>query len=203
MISRRTAERHVQDVYARIGVSSRAAAALFAMEHDLLSDGLVGLPMRAGGPGDPPGTATRPQEETQMEPKDVVRRFIDEYQTAGDRRAWTRSSIRTSSTTAARRASLPEPRRAPAVRRVPRGLFRLPGDDPRQLAEGDKVVTRKVFQARTTARFRASPPPAGGPDPRDRHRPGGRRPDRRALELCRPARPACPAWRDTGSLVLH
>jgi DNA-binding CsgD family transcriptional regulator len=36
-ISRRTAEHHVQDVYARIGVSSRAAAALFAMEHDLLS----------------------------------------------------------------------------------------------------------------------------------------------------------------------
>jgi DNA-binding NarL/FixJ family response regulator len=39
VISRRTAERHVQDVYDRIGVSSRAAAALFAMEHDLLKDG--------------------------------------------------------------------------------------------------------------------------------------------------------------------
>jgi HD-GYP domain-containing protein (c-di-GMP phosphodiesterase class II) len=37
VISRRTAERHVQDVYARIGVSSRAAAALFALEHDLLA----------------------------------------------------------------------------------------------------------------------------------------------------------------------
>jgi HD-GYP domain-containing protein (c-di-GMP phosphodiesterase class II) len=37
VISRRTAERHVQDVYARIGVSSRAGAALFAMEHDLLA----------------------------------------------------------------------------------------------------------------------------------------------------------------------
>jgi DNA-binding NarL/FixJ family response regulator len=37
VISRRTAERHVQDVYARIGVSSRAAAALFAMEHDPLA----------------------------------------------------------------------------------------------------------------------------------------------------------------------
>src|SRR5438067_9184942 len=36
VISRRTAEHHVQDVYARIGVSSRAAAALYAMEHDLL-----------------------------------------------------------------------------------------------------------------------------------------------------------------------
>jgi DNA-binding NarL/FixJ family response regulator len=39
VISRRTAERHVQDLYARIGVSSRAAAALFAMEHDLLKNG--------------------------------------------------------------------------------------------------------------------------------------------------------------------
>lgn len=37
VISRRTAERHVQDVYARIGASSRAAAALFAMENDLLA----------------------------------------------------------------------------------------------------------------------------------------------------------------------
>jgi DNA-binding NarL/FixJ family response regulator len=35
-ISPRTAEHHVQDVYLRIGVSSRAAAAMFAMEHDLL-----------------------------------------------------------------------------------------------------------------------------------------------------------------------
>jgi HD-GYP domain-containing protein (c-di-GMP phosphodiesterase class II) len=38
-ISRRTAEHHVQDIYERIGVSSRAGAALFAMEHDLLRDG--------------------------------------------------------------------------------------------------------------------------------------------------------------------
>ena len=36
VISPPTAEHHVQDIYARIGVSSRAAAALFAMEHDLL-----------------------------------------------------------------------------------------------------------------------------------------------------------------------
>jgi HD-GYP domain-containing protein (c-di-GMP phosphodiesterase class II) len=36
VISPRTAEHHVQDVYARIGVSSRAAAALYAMEHGLL-----------------------------------------------------------------------------------------------------------------------------------------------------------------------
>ncbi len=35
-ISPRTAERHVQDVYLRIGVSSRAAAAIYAMQHGLL-----------------------------------------------------------------------------------------------------------------------------------------------------------------------
>ncbi len=35
-ISRRTAEHHVQSTYAKIGVTSRSAAALFAIEHDLL-----------------------------------------------------------------------------------------------------------------------------------------------------------------------
>jgi DNA-binding NarL/FixJ family response regulator len=37
VISPRTAEHHVQDLYARIGMSSRAAAALYAMEHGLLT----------------------------------------------------------------------------------------------------------------------------------------------------------------------
>jgi DNA-binding NarL/FixJ family response regulator len=36
VVSPRTAEHHVQHIYAKIGVSSRAAAALFAMEHGLL-----------------------------------------------------------------------------------------------------------------------------------------------------------------------
>jgi HD-GYP domain-containing protein (c-di-GMP phosphodiesterase class II) len=36
VISPRTAEHHVQDVYTRIGVSTRAGAALYAMEHGLL-----------------------------------------------------------------------------------------------------------------------------------------------------------------------
>jgi HD-GYP domain-containing protein (c-di-GMP phosphodiesterase class II)/DNA-binding CsgD family transcriptional regulator len=36
VISRKTVGRHVENVYAKLGVSSRAAAALFAMEHRLL-----------------------------------------------------------------------------------------------------------------------------------------------------------------------
>jgi HD-GYP domain-containing protein (c-di-GMP phosphodiesterase class II) len=36
-ISRRTAEHHVQHIYDKIGVSTRAAAVLFALEHDLLT----------------------------------------------------------------------------------------------------------------------------------------------------------------------
>ncbi len=35
-ISRRTAEHHVQHIYAKVGVSTRAAAALFAMEHGFI-----------------------------------------------------------------------------------------------------------------------------------------------------------------------
>ena len=37
-ISARTAEHHVQDIYAKIGVSSRAGAAMFAMQHRLVED---------------------------------------------------------------------------------------------------------------------------------------------------------------------
>jgi DNA-binding NarL/FixJ family response regulator len=36
VVSTRTAEHHVQDIYLKIGTSSRAAAALFAAEHQLL-----------------------------------------------------------------------------------------------------------------------------------------------------------------------
>ena len=38
MISRRTAEHHVQNIYAKVGVSSRAGLALFAHEHHLVAD---------------------------------------------------------------------------------------------------------------------------------------------------------------------
>ena len=36
VISTRTAEHHVQDIYLKIGTSTRAGAALYAMEHGLL-----------------------------------------------------------------------------------------------------------------------------------------------------------------------
>jgi DNA-binding NarL/FixJ family response regulator len=36
-ISPRTAEHHVSHIYTKVGVTSRAAAALFAMEHGLIS----------------------------------------------------------------------------------------------------------------------------------------------------------------------
>ena len=38
-ISVKTADRHVQNAYAKIGVSTRASAALFAMEHGLATWG--------------------------------------------------------------------------------------------------------------------------------------------------------------------
>jgi DNA-binding NarL/FixJ family response regulator len=38
VISPRTAEHHVQHIYGKIGVSTRAAAAMFAMQHGLLRD---------------------------------------------------------------------------------------------------------------------------------------------------------------------
>lgn len=38
-ISVKTADRHIQNLYAKIGVSSRAAATMFAMEHDMVAWG--------------------------------------------------------------------------------------------------------------------------------------------------------------------
>lgn len=43
-ISGKTADNHVQHVYAKIGVSTRAAAAVFAMEHGLLQWGELPIP---------------------------------------------------------------------------------------------------------------------------------------------------------------
>jgi len=45
-ISAKTADRHLQNAYAKIGVSTRAAAALFAMQHGLTSWGELPIPDR-------------------------------------------------------------------------------------------------------------------------------------------------------------
>jgi HD-GYP domain-containing protein (c-di-GMP phosphodiesterase class II) len=45
-ISTKTADHHVQHAYAKIGVSTRAAAAVFAMEHGLLLWGELPIPAR-------------------------------------------------------------------------------------------------------------------------------------------------------------
>jgi DNA-binding NarL/FixJ family response regulator len=42
VISRRTAEHHVQHIYAKVGVSSRAGLALFVHEHDLIAESPAG-----------------------------------------------------------------------------------------------------------------------------------------------------------------
>jgi DNA-binding NarL/FixJ family response regulator len=36
VLSRRTVEHHVQDIYVKIGAATRAAAAMFAVQHGLL-----------------------------------------------------------------------------------------------------------------------------------------------------------------------
>ena len=46
-ISPKTADRHLQNAYQKIGISTRSALTLFAMEHGLVSWGE--LPMGAGG----------------------------------------------------------------------------------------------------------------------------------------------------------
>jgi HD-GYP domain-containing protein (c-di-GMP phosphodiesterase class II) len=48
-ISVKTADQHVQNAYAKIGVSTRAAAALFAMEHGLVASGEFPIPTSATG----------------------------------------------------------------------------------------------------------------------------------------------------------
>jgi DNA-binding NarL/FixJ family response regulator len=49
-ISVKTADRHIQNAYRKMGVSSRAAAILFAMEHGLVSWGDLPRTPAAGHP---------------------------------------------------------------------------------------------------------------------------------------------------------
>ena len=48
-ISVKTADRHIEHAYRKIGVSTRAAATLFAMEHGLVAWGELPMAQRAGG----------------------------------------------------------------------------------------------------------------------------------------------------------
>jgi DNA-binding NarL/FixJ family response regulator len=47
-ISAKTADRHIQNAYAKIGLSTRAGAALFAIEHGLLAWGELPIPRSPG-----------------------------------------------------------------------------------------------------------------------------------------------------------
>jgi predicted ester cyclase len=94
-----------------------------------------------------------------MEPKDVVRRFVEEYQTAADERAF---------------AELMDPdvidhSRPPGIASGARGVrqqfdgFRAAFPDFRatildQVADGDKVVTRKVFTGTHLGSFQGIAP---------------------------------------------
>ena len=49
-ISTKTADRHIQNAYRKIGVSSRAAATVFAMEHGLVAWGELPIPASAMPP---------------------------------------------------------------------------------------------------------------------------------------------------------
>jgi putative nucleotidyltransferase with HDIG domain len=49
-VSTKTADNHIQNIYGKIGVSTRAAAALFAMEHGLAAWGDLPISRRTGRP---------------------------------------------------------------------------------------------------------------------------------------------------------
>ena len=45
VITPKTARNHVEHIYAKIGASSRAAAAMFAMQHGLLPEDEIAVPV--------------------------------------------------------------------------------------------------------------------------------------------------------------
>ena len=57
-ISVKTADRHIQNAYRKIGVSTRAAATLFAMEHGLVAWGELPMAGRRRAPSVLPDSAT-------------------------------------------------------------------------------------------------------------------------------------------------
>jgi predicted ester cyclase len=99
------------------------------------------------------------QEDRQMQPKHVVRRFVDEYQTAADERALVELM----------NPNVVDHSRPPGVAPGAEGVrqqfdgFRAAFPDFRatildQVAEGDKVVTRKVFHGTHLGPFQGIPP---------------------------------------------
>jgi predicted ester cyclase len=94
-----------------------------------------------------------------MEPKDVVRRFVDEYQTGADERAFD-ALLHPDVVDHSRPPGIPAG--AEGVRRQFDGFraafagFRATILD--QVAEGDKVVTRKVFRGTHTGPFQGVDP---------------------------------------------
>jgi len=94
-----------------------------------------------------------------MEPKDVVRRFVDEYQTGADERAFEQLLD----------PDVIDHSRPPGIAPGPEGVrqqfdaFRAAFSDFRatildQIAEGDKVVTRKMFTGRHQGQFQGIEP---------------------------------------------
>jgi predicted ester cyclase len=99
------------------------------------------------------------REESVMQPKDVVRRFVDEYQTAADERAFNELL----------HPDVLDHSRPPGVAPGAQGVhqqfdgFRSAFSDFRatildQIAEGDKVVTRKVFTGTHSGPFQGVEP---------------------------------------------
>jgi predicted ester cyclase len=94
-----------------------------------------------------------------MEPRDVVRRFVDDYQTAADERAFD-ECIHPDVIDHSRPPGIATG--APGVRQQFEG-FRAAFPDFRatildQIAEGDKVVTRKVFNGTHLGPFQGIDP---------------------------------------------
>ena len=94
-----------------------------------------------------------------MQPKDLVRRFVDEYQTGADR--WTLAELLDPDVIDHSRP----PGVAPGAKGVQQqfDMFRAAFTGFRaeildQIAEGDKVVTRKVFRGTHTGAFQGIAP---------------------------------------------
>ena len=93
-ISPKTVGRHIEHIYAKAGVSTRAGATLFAMEQGLLSSdearpwGERPIVRAHHGRTLPRGPATRKQDDREAEPvrRPVGRRYVDR-RVGGGRRA--------------------------------------------------------------------------------------------------------------------